>query len=122
MNNQEEAEKPQQNKGDGEVPSNDETPPRPTKKLSDVAQCLIFAPKDDAGNAERFEKLYEDEFIYVQEWKCWYSWNGCRWVEDTGDALATQKFVAMMYDAISEARKAEAGHFRKGKRHLLLPT
>jgi P4 family phage/plasmid primase-like protien len=33
----------------------------------------------DAGNAERFAELYQNELIYVEKWKCWLHWNGIRW-------------------------------------------
>lgn len=60
---------------------------------------------DEIGLSRIFADLYKPELRYCIENKCWYVYNGIKWVQDTGALLANEKikeFFSILYIYCSE--------------------
>lgn len=49
-------------------------------------ELLLSCPLTEAGNAESFEAIYDDQFCFIKEMKKWYRWDGVRWDEELDEA------------------------------------
>lgn len=46
---------------------------------------------DESGMAELFAECYENDTRYCPEFKCWYTYDGGRWVRDVDSLLVSEK-------------------------------
>jgi hypothetical protein len=58
-------------------------------QLASIGRHFIARSRrfDDIGNAERFVEQYGDTVRWVEEFKCWYVWDGRRWKESDGNTV-----------------------------------
>lgn len=88
----------------------------------------------DMGNADRFEHLYGDDFLYVHKWRTFVVWSGQRWERDERGLMGrlAEKTVRAIYreagdtDDMAErsllakhAKSSEAQHKIKGFLEIL---
>jgi hypothetical protein len=57
----------------------------PKRAATDLSKQLMYAERNDAGNAECFEAMHESRTRYDHIQKCWMLWDGVRWVNDFMD-------------------------------------
>lgn len=50
-------------------------------------KSLYSFPQNDSGNAERFEQVYQDKFLWNSRDKAWYVYNGGYWAQDDSGAV-----------------------------------
>lgn len=46
---------------------------------------------DESGMAELFSECYENDTRYCPEFKCWYTYDGGRWIRDVDSLLVSEK-------------------------------
>jgi len=59
-------------------------PPPELMKDKELVKWLINRAKTDAGNAERFVRLFKDDLRYCKSRKKWLTWDGHIWKVDEG--------------------------------------
>lgn len=81
-----------------------------------------FIRLTDLGNAQRLVRHHGHDFRYVQMWRAWLAWDGCRWREDaTGEVKRRAKatVINMYAEAATisdeKARKDLAAHAERSE-------
>jgi len=90
--------------------------PRPRRKLSPVMDNLqgLFAERlaaqnfelTDMGNADRFDHLFGDDYIYIPAWRKFLVWEGTHWTEDLRGKMG-QLVERMVRTILLEAAQIE---------------
>ena len=52
---------------------------------------------NDIGFSQLFAELYKDELVYNVTAKCWYRYDGTRWIADVGSSYAAQQARSMYF-------------------------
>ena len=69
-----------------------------------------FVPQlTDLSNARKFAKMYENEFRYVPDWKCWIFWDTRYWKRDNNGRVRRKamEFVEGLAKVADHARERE---------------
>ena len=77
-----------------------------------TAELLLSCPLTEAGNAESFVAIYDDQFCFIEEMKKWYRWDGVRWDEELDEAkmkmLEVMRTRARCADDIEDEKSRDA--------------
>lgn len=92
-----------------EPPEGGPTPEKPPAEVVTIGQRLT-----DTGNAERLVARYRDQIRYCPPRKCWYIWDGRRWIRDEVGQIE-QFAKATVRSIYGEAEKAND----EGRRQML---
>lgn len=74
----------------------------PAEEVSfDIAQA---AGQTDTSNAQRFAEQYDREILFVPPWKKWLSWDGSRWLDDSGTGVQQRavRYATSLWDCLPE--------------------
>lgn len=73
-------------------------------------------PLDDEGNVARFVDTFEDDLMYLAQYRKWYYWNGSLWRESLGQEV--EKAMQMVQSMHAEARTLLAMGDMEGYKRL----
>jgi len=74
-------------------------------------ELLLSYPLTEAGNAQSFVALCDDQFCFIEEMKRWYRWDGVRWDEELDEAK--MKMLEVMRTRGKYVASIEDEEFRK---------